>query len=276
MKKVHFIVMGLFILMSLCLIGCDDEDPIAPCPSPKFYADGMLSLSTTLYMNLYLYNIGGGQYLVDSVKVNDTLCYLDQYWMYAPGDMYAYAYYNEPSETDYSSGDEVTVTVYSGSESSSASVTLLHPSNDEIDIINPSTDTTILTGSSLEIVWEKCPFAEWYAIMFYVNYDSAGSTYGRYVYTYATDTSYYVPASFADEDNNYYDIMFYPVTGPSPTSSTGNWTGDLVTGKLWSYANGDSRRITITNMVPITYSHDSKEISISPQEVIKAVYEAYK
>jgi len=276
MKKVYFVLMGLFILMSLCIIGCDDEDPIAPCPSPKFYADGSIYLNPTLYLGMYLYNIGGAQYQVDSVIVDDTICHLDQYWYSAPGDLYAYAYYNEPPESDYSSGDKSTVTVYSGSESSSASVTLLNPNEDAVDFINPSGDTTIEVGSALEFVWEKCPFAEWYAIGIYVNYDSAGSTYGRNVYTYSTDTTYYMPASFAIDDNNYYSLEMYPVTGPSPTSSSGNWSGDLVTGKLWSFASGDYRRVTIGGVVSNSINHDSKEKSISPQEVIEAVYEAYK
>ena len=77
----------------------------------------------------------------------------------------------------------------------------------------------------------------------------------------------------AVEDNNYYQFFMYPVTGPSPTSSSGNWTDDLVIGKLWSYADNHDRQITIGEMSSISGSNEN---ILSPEDVIKAVYNTYK
>lgn len=283
MRIISVGLVGLLVLSLLVAAGCDDDNGVTPTVSvlPAAFVSGVIGLQPglSLTMNIYSYGADPG---IDSVKVGDTLCSLYSSYYWGPGDFYYHTSFHEGATDDpmYESGDTADVTIYAGDRSSSCAIRLMNGNEDRVIFLDPSIDTTVTAGDTIDVAWGSVANADWYAIEIDKYWDSAGSNVWSYNYLYARDTIYAVPASFTTADVHYFNMYAYPIAGPDPVSSVGNWTGNLVDGKLFCYGGGDYTRINIGSgppkKVPAGYLSSDTPPRKSAREVVMAVYDAYR
>jgi len=84
-----------------------------------------------------------------------------------------------------------------------------------------------------------------------------------------------MPAKYTDSTVDYLNAYVQPTCGPNPRSYSGNWTGDLTTGVLYSYADYDNTRVYVEAGVgkanPIAREDDDAP-SIARGEIVRRVY----
>ncbi len=274
----------MVVLAMIFVVGCGDDDDECPtCPTttvvPATFTNGEVYLQdgSGLYYYTYTYNHGGNSLDMDSIKV-DTMSspvYASYYWNYADPYWYSDFYENEDPSA-YDSGDTITVSMYGGGLASTCNIPLLHYSDDEGNITSPSYGTTVSEGATVEAVWNRVDNAEYYAIYTDVYYDSSGTMRNEYNYTFTHDTSYTCPARLTDTTVSYFYCYVMPTTGPDPRTSTGNWTGNLTTGVLYSHGDYDYTRVYVEETPPGVGKATSKENDIAPKvtawEIIQGVY----
>ncbi len=231
-------------------VGCDgdDDNPAASGSVPEFFADGLIVVNPRVGLSMRLRPYGGAPFPeVDSVTLEDTLCSLNrsQYWGW--GDYVYYAGFDEFPTADpmFDRGDVVRVTVHSGSRSGFCTIKLLDINLDSIGIVNPGKDTTVPVGGAVDLKWSRSDNADWYAVQIEKNWDSAGMLVATQHYATTRDTAWSVPVTFFGADVIYLFVRIIPMTGPNPSSSAGNWSGDLVAGWLYSWAGFDEIFINI-------------------------------
>ena len=276
----------ILLTFSLCLFlafvaGCDDDD-CATCPAPIDYlawTDGIMNLQSDLYCNMYIWAYIAQNPFIDSIKIGDTLCYFSQSYWEMESDPYYYLYYDEDDD-QYEAGDTAVISIYGSNRSSTCRLPLLHYYDDEIEITVPSTyDTTVAYGEDMIVTWNKVDNAEWYSIGHESRVDSNGTTVWIYNYTYTYDTAFVVPDTLRGHPVQYSYIYPMACTGPDPSSSSGNWQGDLVCGKIYSYADNDACRVYFENPGTKIKKDYVKPVEMSkknPGDLVKKAYEAYK
>jgi hypothetical protein len=240
--RFSLIVTAVCLVMSTSMfVGCgsDDDNPAASGSSPELFAYGLIFVNPGVDFTMRLHPYGGAPFPeVDSVTLEDTLCSLILTHQLGMND-YAYIVdFEELPMADpmFSSGDIVRVTVHSGSKSGFCAVKLLHLDEDDIVIVNPSQDTTVPVGGSVDVKWSRSTNADWYAVRFEKTWDSAGVVVTTEHYATTRDTAWSVPATFFSPDVLSLMIRPIPMTGPDPSSPAGNWSGNLVAGWLYSWA----------------------------------------
>lgn len=273
------------MLTFIMVISCDDDD-CAPCPiytTPLAWTDGYVYMEPYVYFYADIMAYGGADPDIDSVKIDDSLCYLESLYYQTFGDPYYYASFNEypDGDPDYASGDTAIITMYGDNRSSTCRLPLLNGDDDDADIIIPDDhDTTVAYGESFTCVWTKIDNAEWYGIELNYRVDSSGSNKYINIYTYTTDTTY----TIADELDGYQveRVYFYalPTTGPDPVTNESNWSGDLCGGKLYSisnYAWCDVYFAPVLGVSGHSGELEQKEKPVkSAKEIIQKINETYK
>jgi len=279
LRKNCLIFLAMVVLAALFIVGCGDDDDATTPTVPATFTNGETYLNDNygLYFYVYTYVYGGGYPEIDSIKVDtiSTVVYSSYYWNYADPYWYSDFYeYEDPSA--YESGDNITVSMYGSGLSSSCNISLLHYSDDETEIISPEYGAYVDRDASVDVVWHQVDNAEYYAIYTEIRYDSSGTWTYDYDYTYTLDTTYTMPARFTDSTVDYFYFYVMPTCGPDPSSYTGNWTGDLTTGVLYSHADYDYTRIYVSTPPPPKVNPISKEDDITPnktpREIIEGLY----
>lgn len=282
MSTKWLMIMGMILLAAMFMVGCgdDEEDTITEAVTPATFTNGEIYINNDdngLYLYTYTFVHGGANPTIDSLKVDTMLAdvNLSYYWYY-PDPYWYIEYYEDQSPSDYESGDEITVRMYGSGRSSSCTISLLDYYEDETDIISPDYNEIVDTNTTVEIVWEKIDNAEFYALYMNRYWDSLGTWVYEDIYTYTYDTTYTVPARFTDTTVDYFYVYVQPTCGPNPQSYTGNWTGTLTTGVLYSYTDYDYTRVNVEAVDPGKANRIANENdivpSITPREIIQGVY----
>jgi len=279
--KKWFIFLALVVLATTFVVGCsDDDDDAVTSTVPATFTNGEIYIDDSYGVYFYVYTFvhGSGYPEVDSIKI-DTMyadVYSSYYWNYA--DPYWYCdFYEDEDPSAYESGDNITVSMYGSGRSSSCNITLLDYDDDETEVISPSYGTYVDTGATVEVVWNEIDNAEYYAIYMERRYDSSGSMEYDETYTFTYDTTFTVPERYTDSTVDYFYFYVMPTCGPDPTSYTGNWTGDLTTGVLYSRADYDYTRVYVTAGGPPPKvnpmgKEDDPASDKSPREIIQGLY----
>lgn len=255
MSRKLIILAGIFIAALFIGVGCSDDDEDCPaCPDQivfKGWADGVIYLEPETYMpEMQIHRFAGVMPNIDSVQVGDSMVnpedigydyyndYVDAYW-----DIY----FDEDGTTltyMYESGDIATFTVWGDGRSSSCNLKLLDYNDDEIDSILPNFDAdTLAIGDSVTCHWTGSENADYYNVQVEViDYVDGNSTWFYHYYN-TTDTFFTVTPEMLTDSVSHIWVTAFPVTGPDPVTGASNWTGNYITGRLFSYAGYEWTRI---------------------------------
>ncbi len=282
MYKRWSVLLVMVILASLFIVGCSDDDDDTITSSitvPATFTNGEVYLydGNGLYFYTYTYVHGGDNPGLDSIKVDtmSTVVYSSYYWNYA--DPYWYSdYYENADPSAYSSGDNITVSMYGGGRSSSCDITLLHYDDDATSIVSPSTDTTVDVGSSVALVWDKIDDAEYYAIYTAMRWDSSGTDVWKYDYTSTTDTTFTLSGDYTAATTSQTSFYVMPTSGPNPNSYAGNWTGTFTTGVLYSHADYTYVTVNVSSTkaakISTLIDEEIRARDITAWDIIQGVY----
>jgi len=284
MRKNWLVLLAMIVLAAIFFVGCgDDDETITEAVTPATFTNGDIYIDNSyygLYFYIYTFVHGGANPTMDSLKVDTMLAgvSISYYWNYADPYWY-FEYYENDTPSDYESGDDITITMYGSGRSSACTISLLDYSDDQTSIISPDYNETVDTNSTVEIVWEDVDNAEFYALYLERRWDSSGTYVYEYTYTYSDDTTFTMPARFTDTTVDYFYVYVQPTCGPNPQSYSGNWTGTLTTGVLYSYAEYDYLRVYVEPEgppPPAKVNRISKEDdvapSITPREIMQGLY----
>lgn len=284
MCRAIVVLTAIVVFSVLSFLGCGNDDDVitSSCPRPVVYADGHTFVDSCLLLNLELYPYGGADPGIDSVTIDGMPANVHRpvglYGSGANWHTYIATLQKCAESPEYASGDTVETIVYAGDRTGSCRVRLLDYTADAVGIV-PPTDTVVFDDDTVEIVWEKIVNADWYCIGITVEWNY--SIIGNYVY-YTFDTTFTVPDSVLIPSiwDDYTWVWVMPVTGPDPRSPDGNWTGDLVAGRLFSYADWGEVFFRVWSMGaaerPSASSRARPRPEPSPGEIIRAVYDRYR
>jgi hypothetical protein len=287
----------IWIVLSICgllvvalAIGCGDEK-CPSCPAtvtPRGYAYGSIWLDPGVILpEMRVYGYGAVAPNLDSVKVGDSIVdkwnwslastwpYSDAYWMihfFESGDVSTHMYHH---------GDTATVSIWGEGKSSTCRVKILDPDIARATITTPLMgEDTIAPGVADTVYWNDVDYADYYAIMVPFNVITGGGTMWTFYYDYTLDTFYTVTGAMQPDSLLYYDIVVTPFNGPDPRTGAGNWTGNLLTGKLYSSGGNVATRIFIDN---VFLPSDKARLDVPENrpewtagEIIRKVYEKYE
>jgi len=281
MRNKWWIFLAMVFLAAVCVVGCgdDDDDDIVGSTAPATFTNGEVYIydSDGLYYYTYTFIHGGADAVVDSIKVDTmtSVVYASYYWNYA--DPYWYSDFTEGEDPSaYESGDNITVSMYGGGLSSTCNISLLDYDDDAAEMISPAYGSYVDTGATVEATWYKIDNAEYYAVYVERYYDSSGTMTYDYYYTSTRDTTYTLPSRYTDTEVDYFYFYAMPVCGPNPSSYTGNWTGNLTTGVLYSYGEYDYTRVYVSADPPskkLEAGNETDEAArITPREIMKEIY----
>lgn len=293
MSKKLIILAGIFIAALFISIGCSDDDDDCPaCPDQivyKGWADGIIYLDPETYMSeMQIHRFAGIMPNIDSVQVGDSMIAPDDIgydYYYDYGDNYWEIYFDEDGDTStymYESGDIAIFTVWGDGRSSSCNLKLLDYDEDEIDSILPNYGAdTLAIGDSVTCHWTGLENADYYNVQIEViDYVDGNSTW-YYRYYNTTDTFFTVTPEMLTDSVSHIWVTAIPVTGPDPVTGTSNWTGNYITGRLYSYADYKYTRIYGWNIpVPALKvsidAFDEQRPRKTQKEIVKALNAAFK
>lgn len=196
--KTFLIVMTAMVM----LLGCSEEKDCATCP-PLATAD-WLTLTGAAYLNAddltfdcRLSRPGGVTVEdIDSILVEGRLVDLQNLYLSVFPTVYGHLYYpNSP----FSSGDAVTIAVYSDEGSAQCRVTLFGSPDDAVEFVDrlpyPEIDT-VAPGTEIVVRWHSVPDADGYTCRLAYEYDSSGTQWREFdevvadtVFTISADES---------------------------------------------------------------------------------------
>lgn len=284
MTKKTWIVMAVVLLMVAFVAGCGDDDDNNPVTNaaPPLWIDGSFCLTPSMQGTAMIYANGGALVTIDSARIGDSLCsvvaidnfpFSDYTWSFVMAED------GTPSTYQYVSGDVADIRLWGDGKSSQCLLTMLHFANDESPFTLPNNDTVILVGDTLTVFWATSTNAEWYAIFLDGRMDSSGTKIYIRDYYWTYDTSMFLADTAYPHRVDYMNVSVVPTTGPSPVSTSGNITGSLAEGKLYSYAG--LSHIRITYMLPVLLTQSSQvevpeRTEMTAGQIVEAVYNAYK
>ena len=173
---------------------------------------------------------------ISSVIIADSVCVVELCPNALWSTPYSYADYSNLGDTmRFTSGDTIDFVINSYYTVSTGQVTLLDYVDDRVDMVDAVTPDTVWIDSSLTVLWNIVPNAEWYGVAVQYTHGASGvvSTYTEYDYTMGT--TYTIPGSEILYDGHIH-IYVVPTTGPVPHATAGNITGGAVVGTIYSYA----------------------------------------
>jgi hypothetical protein len=271
------------MIFAACGDNADDDILGSESSRPLIYVDGEIFLNPKLNLSMTIRPYGGLFVTIDSVKADNSKCDVLAAWCSAPGDLVYYVDLQESAEPSaYTSGDTVTVTVFTGDLTGVCSITLLDINIDSLTFLTPESESTdVNAGESIDFVWETVENAVWYAIAIYSYYDSAGGLWLRKTFRYSLDTTYKVSDSITAADIVYFDIYISPVVGPLPISTIGNWDGRVAAGRLYSWALFDRRTVYIDHVTGPSRSGFARLLKSgagdeSAGRIVDGVYKAFE
>ena len=279
MKKISIILLMLVAISAMVFVGCSDDEAttVAAAATAQGWIIGGANVEPDLSFYADVFPITNNTFNIDSVVVGDSLAQNDDdnYWyVYGDGN-YDYVWYNNNADsTRYYSGDTCDITFYKNGTSTTCSVKLLDEDDDEIAYILPIHNDTISLGTSLSILWNSVPNADWYGVRIQYYKDSAGtySSSDRRYYS-QTDTTISIPAS-TNIYNGYYNIYVVSVTGPGEGDPP-NINGAGLKGEIHSETDSQYRRVYVGTGDPTPVGgqediviEDARQIS---REIISAV-----
>jgi len=235
----------LIPIVAVCLVACGDDD-CPDCPTPPTTSSqqavvfgtmqswdcGTEAGLTEFYAYGSIHGVGGPVPEIDSVLVHGHRAELDEYPLgYYVSFRYPVDFVGDPDSLP--ANDSATIKVYTPCGTSSAKVKLIGYCSDTIGIIGWSTDywdyDSVGTQTTITIDWHPVADADWYAVSAYYEYDSLGYTQYASRYEVVSDTTFVLPSDETKFDG-LYDIAVYALTGPSPSSTTGNFVGECAKG----------------------------------------------
>ena len=294
MSKKLIILAAIFIAALFIGAGCSDDDDDCPaCPDQityKGWADGIIYLDPETYMSDFnIHRFAGIMPNIDSVMVGDSMIEpddIDYDYYYDYGDNYWEIYFDEDGDTStymYKSGDIATVTVWGDGQVATCNLKLLDYDDDEIDsIYSPAYNAdTMAVGDSSTVYWAKSANADYYNVWVEIRNMDNGSSDWFYRYYNTTDTMFIVTPEMLTDSVYYIYVNVLPICGPDPVSGASNWTGNYITGRMYSYADYDYTRI-YGWAIPTS----AKKIPVEPvvkerprkthEEIINALDQAFK
>jgi hypothetical protein len=200
--------------------------------------------------DMHIYRFAGIMPNIDSVQVGDSMVNpsdisYDYYYDY--GDNYWDIYFDEDGDAStymYESGDIATFTVWGDGMTATCNLKLLNYYDDEIDSILPGYNAdTLAIGESVICQWTGSGNADYYNVLVEVVDYVDGSNIWYYRYYNTTDTFFTVTPEMMTDSVSHIWVTAIPVTGPDPVTGASNWTGNYITGRLYSYAGYDYTRI---------------------------------
>lgn len=270
-----FIAIGPFLVM-----GCsdnDDSNTVVSSDDATVYIDGVAGFDQRSFLQMTIYPRGGTVPQIERVQFGDSVCDVVKVNNTGIADpMFVVDFGEDATPSMYSDGAQAHVIVSGGGKSSECFLRLLGPA-EKATISAPSGDTAVLTGSDIRVDWNDVDSTDWYAIKKTKVWDSSSVTMTttQYLFTYVSE--FQIPSTEVTSVVHFFDIQVVPVTGPSPEHTTGNWTGNLAHGKLYSYGLDDQVRIAITGASAdksISWPKSNSELA-TPREIIEGTYAAY-
>ncbi|MCP4570032.1 MAG: hypothetical protein GY841_20825 [FCB group bacterium] len=284
MAQIRYI---LLFLSCLTWAGCGGDEECPSCPEsaapPPAWIDGEIKLYFgQTQLDLDIFQHGGAYLTIDSVKVGDSACPVDTgYWWNESDPHWDVEFDESGDDYMYHSGNRATVTVYGNGSSSTCRLVVLDERDDDLSWIAPDLGASFAPGEDITCVWHKLAPAEWYGIELKIRRTQEGGFYWENSYYFTFDTSYTLTAKMLGDSIDYFYVYVLPTTGPDPTSSSGNWTGDLAEGKLYSCGRYGYTRVYIratgeSKPFPISAPQEIISAPYDPHRAIQAIYKAYR
>ncbi|MCP4570013.1 MAG: hypothetical protein GY841_20725 [FCB group bacterium] len=293
MSKKLIILAAIFITALFIGLGCSDDDDDCPaCPDQIVYmgwADGVIYLDPETYMSeMQIHRFAGVMPNIDSVMVGDSMVEpddIDYDYYYDYGDNYWYIYFDEDGDAStymYESGDIATFTVWGDGMTATCNLKLLDYDDDEIDSILPNyAADTLGVGDSVTCRWTSSENADYYNVQVEVIDYVDGSNTWYYHYYNTTDTFFTVTPEMLTDSVSHIWVTAIPVTGPDPVTGASNWSGNYITGRLYSYAGYDYTRIigwnspTPSLKAPVGADNEERPRK-TPNEILSSLNQVFK
>jgi len=270
------LLLGILLIAAVLVIqGCgDDDDDVTAPVTPAAYIDGTIYMNQMCVSDLYIFGRGGLNPYLDSVKIGDSLCYIDSSYWHCLGDPYYYVNFSDDAAPQmYEVGDVASIVFYGRGRASTASVKLLDYANDEIYFVSPDYGEVVPQGVPIQFVWHQVDNAEWYGIYYEYSFESgSGSVYHK-EYAYAYDTTYTFAGDLFNSQLDYVSILVIPCAGPNPAGTSGNITGDYAMGRILSYGNGSERSVYGEGDRKDFTSPDIDPPVVTAREIISKLFE---
>ncbi|MBN2226264.1 MAG: hypothetical protein JW763_02755 [candidate division Zixibacteria bacterium] len=270
MRKLSPMTVGT-VLLSICVLflGCDDD--IVESTNRPAYIDGFAYLSPGCVLYAEVRGQGGMDPGLDSVRMGDSLCYIDLFSYFSIADP-VYTVHVIETEGDYmfASGDNAVITFYGENGTGTASLRILDLDLDAPVIVSPESGEILSPGEHPTIVWNRVDNAEWYAVYYYWQIDSLGLARGEHVFAYAFDTTYPIIGDYPDEYLNFINVLVCSCTGPNPGQAVGNIDGDYAVGKIVSYTN-----VAVVQLMGEGNMNINSQVrpNLSSQDIVRRVLE---
>jgi hypothetical protein len=253
MKRSLLLLAIIALAMATFALSCGDDDESATGPATVANASGAFYLHPA--MQTVLFTISDAK-VIDSIKIGDSLLTRWDHFMpdgFTPGYRWMVNFYEQFSDTAtimYRSGDMARITIWGDGRSSTAQFVVLHDIDERLPAVYPPPANIGPDDPVPEIYWPRNDHADFYGITMEINAppDSEGVNVTGLYYAVATDTTFNIPARFADR-LTMVSVYVWPVTGPIPGSGVSNWSGNFCTGRVCGFAAPNST--TITRSAPI-------------------------
>ena len=277
----------LLILTCLFWVGCGEDEECPSCPDttvpPPAWINGELNLYFgQTQLDLDIFQHGGAYVKIDSVRVGDSACPIDTgYWWNESDPHWDVDFDESGDEYMYKSGDRATVQVFGGDLVATCHLVVLDERDDELLWVEPSLGASYSPGEDITCVWHNLTPAEWYGIEVKIRRDLEGEFVWENSYYYTFDTTFALTTEMLGDSIDYFYVYVLPTTGPDPSSTSGNWAGDLAEGKLYSSGRYDYTRIYIRTpgelgMKTARLIDDAADEPFDAKRMIRSVYEAYR
>jgi hypothetical protein len=289
MRKSWLVLLGCGLMLILFAAGCDEDEcmscPDDPVVTPLGFTDGSLSLApSAMLTECHVYGYGAVAPNLDSVMVGDSAVPKSDWeivFMPSPAGIHWKLNFIEdgiPSTFMYEHGDVATVRMWGNGRSGACQLKVLHPEPGRANITSPAPfEDTIASHESDTIYWNTVEHADYYAVT--LGYTPVGGTFAYY-FDYTVDTSFVVTGTMQGNPLTQVGIAVTPFTGPDPRSGASNWTGNLLSGAIYSFGYWDEITIYVEHSVTAPPSGRSPaEVTrpeMTPAEMVGRVYEKYR
>lgn len=245
----RFFVLAVILLVSfIVLIGCNGSDTIIY--EPYVYVTGYVSPKvddSLAYCSVRAMNLPSIPELIINDQTYRMIFYENLFYYYSD---------ELPVEESELVNIQINFNKPDG-DNGSVMAEIMLPESVEIISENESDYDTVQLGDDLEVFWTKSENADYYEIVFYINYHYMPDTinyrsFNCRVDTILTDTTVYLEASIMLPDQVEIDSIYYygfynsiisvrAASGPHFVGDIGNVTGDG-TGIFNGYSNRKEKR----------------------------------
>ncbi len=234
---ISILLLSLFFIM---VIGCDEDPPVVTEDAVRTIVVAKVLVRPYIDCQLFLQPIYGQELEIDSVKLDDSLCTITKRASFVYGNNYSYfaIYTDESDSLRYSAGDNVTIRMFEGNDTTAVEILLLDWTDDSPNVITAESDAGVDVGDPITITWNKVENADWYGIYQYFRTGSSFFHESTHDFFATSDTTFLIPGTFVSSEGTY-RVRIESVTGPVPNIESYNIDGTTTVGS--AYGISDNR-----------------------------------